>query len=118
VDFSGGNGPLLLVNSRLGDWKAVASMPAFRCLVYPAAMRDVLWCVYKVVETDQMDDADDWRCRWLQFAAALPGVGDPPLESSDDGQWEEWITRAVESFARRHDMLKHYKDFLADEGSA
>ena len=117
VDFDGANGPLLLVNSRVGDWKAVAASPLFRSLVYPAAMRQVLWYIYKVEEIRTIDDAGDWQCRWLAFAAALPGVGDPPLTSEDDEMWKEWITEAAESFARQHQMLDHYKAFLAAEAS-
>ena len=118
VDLTGANGPLLLVNRRVDDWKTVAASPLFRSLVYPAAMRQVLWHIYKVDETRTMDDANDWRCRWLAFAAALPGVGDPHLTSDDDELWREWITEAVESFARQHEMLDHYTAFLAAEASA
>jgi hypothetical protein len=108
------SGPLLLINSRVGDWKAVAASPLFRSLVYPAAMRQVLWHVYKVDQTRAMDDPGDWRCRWLVFAAALPGVGDPPLTSEDDDEWQDWIDSATGSFARQHQMLEHYKAFLAE----
>jgi hypothetical protein len=118
VDLSGEQGPLLLVNMSIGDWKAVAASPIFRSLVYPAAMRQVLWHIYKIDGTQQMDDQDDWRCRWLQFAAALPSVGDPPLGSDDDSEWDKWICDAVESFARKHKMLDRYMDSLAVEASS
>ncbi len=116
VDLEGANGPLLLVNNRLGDWKAVAASPLFRSLVYPAAMRQVLWHIYKVEETRTTDDTDDWRSRWLAFAKSLPGAGDLPLTDEDD-EWERWITSAVESFSRQHQMLDRYKTFLAAETS-
>jgi hypothetical protein len=116
VDLDGANGPLLLVNNRLGDWKAVAASPLFRSLVYPAAMRQVLWHIYKVEETRTTDDTDDWRCRWLAFATSLPGAGDLPLTDEDDA-WEGWIASAVESFSRQHQMLDHYKAFLVAETS-
>jgi hypothetical protein len=109
LDFSGTSGPQLLVNSRLGDWKAVAACPVFRSLVYPAAMRQVLWYVYKVEEVRDTDDPDAWQSRWLRFAASLPGVGTPPSESEDDDDWDEWITGAVDSFARQHEMADHFK---------
>jgi len=118
VDLMGANGPVLLINSRVGDWKAVAASPVFRSLVYPAAMRQVLWHIYKVEETRTIDDNDDWRCRWLTFAAALPGAGEPPLASDDDQQWSDWISSSVNSFAHRHAMLDHYSTFLAAERSA
>ena len=118
VDLTGANGPLLLVNKRVGNWPTVAASPLFRSLVYPAAMRQVLWHIYKVEGTRATDDADDWRCRWLMFATALPGIGEPPLSSNDDDIGSEWITAAVESFARQHQMLEHYTAFLAAEASA
>jgi hypothetical protein len=118
VNLTGANGPLLLVNKRVGNWRAVVASPLFRSLVYPAAMRQVLWHIYKVEGTRATDDADDWRCRWLTFAMALPGTGAPPLSSNDDDMWGEWITAAVESFARQHQMLEHYTAFLAAEASA
>lgn len=115
LDLDGSGGPQLLVNNRVGDWKAVAASPAFRSLVYPAAMRQVLWHIYKVEEMRTMDDLDDWRCLWLSFAARLPSVGDPPLDSEDDDVWKDWITEAAESFTRQHQMLDRYKAFLAVE---
>lgn len=109
VDFGGGSGPQLLINTRVGDWKGVARAPLFRAVVYPSAMRQVLWQIYKVEETRHMDDLTDWRCRWLLFASALPGVGDPPLTSNDDDDWSNWIENAVLVFSRHHKMLDHFK---------
>jgi hypothetical protein len=116
VDFSDQTGPLLLVNRQLGDWKAVAGSPMFRSLVYPAAMREVLWRVYKVEGTRAIDDLDDWRCRWLQFAAGLPGLRNPPLDSNEDTDWGDWIDEAVQSFTRHHDVLNLFSEVINAEG--
>lgn len=118
VDLSGANGPLLLVNKNVGDWKAAAASPIFRSLVYPAAMRQVLWHIYKVEGSPSTEDPENWGSRWLRFAAALPGVGDSPGEGRDDAEWEAWITNAVESFSKQHRMLDHYTAQLAVEASA
>jgi hypothetical protein len=40
------------------------------------------------------------------------------LRSEDDEMWKVWITEAVGSFARQHQMLDHYKAFLAVETRA
>jgi hypothetical protein len=117
IDLTGANGPLLIVNSRVDDWKATAASPLFRSLVYPAVMRQVLWHVYKVEGTRTMEDGDDWRCRWLSFAAALPGIGDPPLSSEEDDEWGEWITGAAESFCSQHHMFDRYTAYQAREVS-
>ena len=117
VNYDRTSGPVLLVNNRLGDWKAIAASPLFRSLVYPAAMREVLWRVYKIEETRDMDDHDSWGSRWLRFASSLPGVGRPPVDSNEDDAWDDWITDAVDSFARKHQMVEHYRTFIAREGS-
>ena len=117
VDFAGGNGPFLLINSRFDVWQAVAASPTFRSLVYPAAMRQVLWHIYKVEDTRDTDDPHSWQSRWLNFAASLPGVGQPPPSSDDEDEWDEWITDAVGSFARQHQMLDHYKAVVAENNA-
>jgi hypothetical protein len=116
VDFGSPDGPILLVNSSLGDWKTVAASPQFRSLVYPAAMRQVLWYVYKIEKTRHSDDPDDWGSNWLRFAAALPGAGKLP-DDENDTEWEQWIDDAVGSFARLHRMLDHFKVFLDSEAT-
>ncbi len=116
VDFNGAGGPQLLVNTRVGDWKTVARSPAFRSLVYPAAMRQILWHIYKVEECRDVDDPDAWQSRWLAFAATLPGVGLPPAGGEED-DWSDWIDGAVASFSRQHQLLDHYKTSIA-EGNA
>lgn len=117
IDFTGDDNPSLLINNQLDDWKAVAASPMFRSLVYPAAMRAVLWHVYHD-EVNDLDDDSDWRCRWLRFAATLPGVGDPPSAKDDESEWTIWIDSAVESFSRRHQFLDHFRALLADEATA
>lgn len=115
VDFRGADGPLLLISSRLNDWNSVAATSLFRGLVYPAAMREILWYLHKVEETSSMDDLEDWGCRWFQFASSGPGVTQPPFDSNDDGDWDDWINDAVASFASRHRMLDGCKEILDGE---
>jgi len=105
VDLSG---PLLLVNNRLGDWKAVAASPLFRSLVYPAALRQVLTHMLIVERMDDPDDPNSLQSRWVAFAKGL-GVGDPPAQDADDDEKADWINEAVESFARLHQMSDHFK---------
>jgi hypothetical protein len=115
VDFSGSSGPLLLINIHLGDWRTVAALPAFRSLVYPAAMRQVLWHIHKIYEAEDVDDPENWCSHWFQFASALPGVGERPSGDDEDSDWEEWITTAVESFTSQHQMLNQLTAFLSRE---
>jgi hypothetical protein len=111
------NGPLLRINDSVGDWKAVASSPAFRSLVYPAAMREILIRIWRIEKTRHLDDLTDWRCRWFAFAATLPGVGEPPCQSEDDGEWDDWINESVASFARQHGLISRFRGLLASEQS-
>lgn len=117
VGFGESTSPLLLVNSRLGDWKSVAASPLFRSLVYPAAMRQVLTRIVVVEDMDERDDPTSWQCRWLAFTAGL-GVGEPPAPDADDGTKLDWIDDAVESFARQHQMLNYFRAFLDTEASS
>ncbi len=105
VDVSGAAGPRLIVNEGLRDWKNTVASPAFRSLVYPAAMRQVLIHVTNESRTRDIDDESDWRCLWLQFACGLPGVGSMPDAEDDDDAWEIWVDSAVEAFARLHRFL-------------
>lgn len=118
VDLGGVNGPLLKVNNRVGDWKAAAKSAVFRSLVYPAALRQVLWHIYKVDKVGAMDDMSDWRCRWLAFASSLLGGRNPPVDVDDDDDWESWISEAVESFCSQHRMLEHFKTDLERLGES
>ncbi len=103
VDFDGN--PWLKINSELPDWKETARSPVFRALVYPAAMRQILERVLLVEKVSATDDPADWRCRWLRFAAALPGSRSVPADSSE---FDEWIENAVSAFARLWSMRGRY----------
>ena len=120
LDFSGARGPLLLVNEKLEDWKATVASWGFRSLVFPAAMRLVLWHVVSERKVRDTEDPEDWGSRWLEFAHSLPGAGELPDGDPDDfdpEEWAQWIESATESFSRQHQMLHHYSTHLGAEGS-
>jgi hypothetical protein len=87
----------------------------FRTLAYPAALREILWHVYKVRETRDPDDQDDWGAKWLRFGTLVPGAGPVPADSDDDEEWGEWIDEVVQGFARRHKLLDHFVEELKAE---
>ena len=105
----------LLINATLGDWRAMARDPVFIALVYPSALRSILWRVLND-EGGWRDtgDASDWRSRWLSFAAGLPGVGDPP-NGEKETQIEDWIDSAASAFCRHHNIRAIYEDYWAGE---
>ena len=106
-------GPVIKLNGRLADHKQAARDPLFMGLVYPAAFRSVLERVLLADRHAADDDADDWRDRWLAFAARLPGVGRAPEPTETAGQDDDaildWIDRAAAAFAARARLFDHFQ---------
>lgn len=100
----------ILVNAMLGDWRAMTREPFFVSLVYPHAMRSILWRILKDEGWKDSEDPDDWRSRWLKFAISLPGISDPPSES-DEARIEDWIDSAASAFCRRHNIRETYERY-------
>jgi hypothetical protein len=118
IDITEASGSQLQVNEKVGDWKAVALSPAFRSLIFPAALRQVLSYVVLIRETRNTENPEDWRCRWLQFASSLPGVADlPPADSDELDDWDQWIDSVVASFSRQHQTFNQYKAHIETEAS-
>jgi hypothetical protein len=111
VDFSGD--PVLLVNKNL-DKQAVAASPLFRSLVCPQAMREILTRILHIDDFPDPEDQDNWRSRWLRFAATLLGLGEFREEDKDQFD-DDWIDRAVASFARRQGLFGHFAAFWQRE---
>lgn len=100
----GGEGPLLVLNNRLEDWKQTARTAQFRLLVYPELMRQILRAA---VNPDSTSD-DGWQRDWLQFAQSLPGVDESPDDDATADDRDMWVTDAVTAFCRKHDLIKKY----------
>jgi len=112
VDFS--DRPILLVNSRVGDWRAVAKQPAFVSLVFAAALREILTRILRVEEHFDAEESEDWRSQWLRYATLLPGMTHPPTQADDD-LIDRWIDEAVASFCRRHRMMERFRQYWTRE---
>lgn len=113
----GASGPILQINKHLQDWKEVAGSLAFRCLVFPSAMRHILTHIVLIDQEPDADDQQSWRGRWLRFATSL-GVGDPPDLTSDEIEKMEWIDAAVRRFSQHFQLVNHYKNHLTLEVSS
>lgn len=109
IDFTNDH-PTLLVNREVGDWRQVAQSPPFRSLVYSAALRQILTRILCIDRVGDTDDEDDWRVRWLRFAAGMSGVGDIPDPEDRDAS-ESWIDTAVAAFARQFQMIEQFRSF-------
>jgi hypothetical protein len=113
----GANGPILQVSKHLPDWKAVAASPTFRCLVFTSAMREILTHVVLIEGESDADDEGSWRGRWLRFARSL-GVGEPPDQTADDSEKNDWIDAAVKRFSQHHQILNQYKTHFGSEATS
>lgn len=109
LDFSEDH-PLLLINSDLGDYRAIGMHPAFAALVYPSVLREVLVRVLVVDKHDDDASPDDWRSQWIRFAMLLPGLGDLPEPDDVDSRYD-WIEKAVAAFAKKIQARLKFEEF-------
>lgn len=114
MDFS--DRPLLLINSSLGDWRAVAKLPVFVSLIYPQVLRQILTRILWVEKYHEADDVEDWRAEWLRYATRLPGVSAPPDETASS-EYDEWVDNAVAAFSKSHGMLEQFRTYWKEEQS-
>ena len=116
VNFS--DRPILLINRKVGDWRALAKEPGFVSLVYPSVLREILTHVLKEEEYDDPEDRDDWRAQWLRFALLQGGVQGVPDVRGDSAEYvDDWIEEAVLSFCRRFHALKYFERFWSGSES-
>ena len=108
------NGPELIVNSSLGNWRSLARNPIVISLIYPFVLREILCRICFIDDDFDLEDMGDWKSRWSRFAATLPGM-DPYPENRDDR--EEWIERAVAAFSRRTGVLAKFGGYWKEEAS-
>jgi len=118
LDFSADEHPVLLVNSRVGNWKEVCRQPAFESLVYPSALEEILVRILFVEQYADIDDPGDWRSDWLKFASQLPGLTRPPGKGETQDVYDSWIREAVLAFARKIRNLDRFNMYLALYGAA
>jgi len=109
--------PVLLVNAKVGDWRALARDPVFGSLVFPTLMREVLTRILHVDKHLELEDELNWRTHWLNFSMALPGALSLPSEY-EEVAIDDWIDEAVSAFCRRHTSLACFKEYWIKEGSS
>jgi hypothetical protein len=108
--------PLLRFNTRLGDWRALATSQEFAMIAYPVILERILEHV--VIELRQTPESDlsEWEQLWLRFAARQPGVPDfPGRPGEDDANLRDWIDAAVAGFSRKNSFLRVAAQFCAGE---
>jgi hypothetical protein len=115
LDLAGEKPRLLLNRNAGGDYRQIGRHPAFVALVYPAAMRVILWHILQTEDHHDFDDPDNPHSRWLRFAVDVLGVGEPPDEEADVERVTDWIDAAVAAFAAKHKLLDEFKAFWSKE---
>ena len=109
--------PRLLINDKVGDWRALARDRSFGALVFPAVLREVLVRILHVEEYFARGDYSDWKAQWLEFAHDQPGVSDLPEEPSSD-QCDDWIDDVVDAFCRGKMVLSVFIKGWISEGAS
>lgn len=107
-------GPVLLVNSALGEKWEVVRDQAFMTLVMPEVVEAILTRILLLEEykhdDDQEEDAGGWYSQWLRFARSIPGTTEQPF-GDDEEVIEEWIEEVVGAFSRKLKILDKYEGY-------
>lgn len=97
-----GDTPWLEVNNAIPDiMSRVESDSAFRSLVFPAVLAEVLQHALILDGIRDAEDTDSWQGRWLAFAMQLHPTQQPPPQHADDDFSDRlrWIEEARSAYA-------------------
>ncbi len=104
-------GVRLQANRHIKSVKEMTKTPAFRALVFPAVIREVLFYIIFVekceyYEDNDMDEESPWD-KWLRFIAGFypeeyPGPSGDGY--SDEQEFSGWIDGAVEAFSSKYKL--------------
>jgi len=122
LDFEYNDRPALIINSRLGPYTQLIAHAAFAALVYPTVLREILLHILLTRGFGEVEpDSESWEDLWLQFAATLPGMEEPPKYSPseyDDVALRRalrWIDGRVEAFARKYRARERFEQLLSSK---
>lgn len=104
---------VLEIEKSAGNKNSVARSPYFLSLVYPDAMRQILLKILLVDRHMELDDTDDWRSLWLNFATDISGES-VPAEEPDDSDIELWVDNVVAAYSRRRGVFNNFKSFWSE----
>lgn len=97
--------PTLLINRRIGDWRALAASPVFQALTAPAILRSVLIHLLQIEDAYDSDDHESSHGRWLRFAQNLPGV---PEYHDGETDASIWIDDSVRAFSAQKAVMASF----------
>lgn len=101
-----GDQPILLVNSRLDDWKAFVRRPDVFCLILPHVAREIAeWLARQEASEEELTPV---ATKWKTFFETGLKCELPSLETADDEIWGGWVNDAVQRFATSHDFATEW----------
>jgi len=110
IDFEDGtqNRPTLLISEQIPDRIAFVRSSAFTAMAWPSLFREILVRILVIDRHYELDDSDDWRCMWLQFARTLiPGTSLP----KDTDAAYAWIDDTILAFCAKNTLLAKFKEY-------
>ena len=108
LDFESDPPRLLINRDAKPNWKDVARSTAFIALVYPEALRQLLFRA-TAADPSEDDGAEGWEADWVRFARQVGGLGPPPGPEEDvQAEREKWVSEAVAAFARKNELRKKW----------
>ena len=108
--------PILLINDKIADWRAVVRSRRFTSLVFPQVLRMILDHVLAEAPLPDVDDPSDWRADWLRFVTSFLQMQPLTVVDSEQALARTWVEDAVSAFCNRHHMYEKFSHDW-DQGS-
>lgn len=109
LSFSGPQ-PVLLINSRVGDWRSFLRRGEVRSLILPEIFRQLLDEAIRN-ESDVLDE-EGWQKVVVELAPAGAGARPSP---DDEEAVADWISESVQKFARKHHLFGGVREWLGGD---
>ncbi|MFK5892974.1 MAG: hypothetical protein QM504_07110 [Pseudomonadota bacterium] len=101
----------LLIEKGLGGKEQVVRSDIFKSLILPSAMREILNCLVQDEWDDELDDASDWKTKWLLFVKQLGGSMPDKGKDVDNTDWvDEAVRRLVDKMGKRSLFLENFEE--------
>jgi hypothetical protein len=99
IEF-GQDGPVLMVNRSIeGIYSIVAGDAAFQSLVFPEAVRQIIWqIVGKSEDVDPWSFPEDWQARWLKYAMRFYHEDPPAGGDVTESEKLDWLDAVIQRF--------------------
>jgi hypothetical protein len=111
VDMS--DGPTLLLNYNIPNFTSlITKSPLVQGLLLPAALRIVLEQIVTDPATEEDEEEDSWKGRWLRFCREELKLGDDPAECEDDDARRVWVDDGVRAFCKSYEFVNAIKKDL------